>query len=196
MGRRTQAQADDTRAELCAAARRLFASAGYARVSLAEIGAAAGATKGAIYHHFGDKESLFQAVWTQLQLEMDAAAQEAAIAGRSREDPYAAFLAGIRTYLDWTMREDYRRIVLADGPSVLGMERWHALDFELGQDNLAKGTQYLASKGCFPAALARPVAVMLQGALNGAGFALSSGAPGVTRDSVLTAFERLLRGLR
>ncbi len=195
MGKRTQEQAEQTRASLADAARRQFASDGYARVSLSQIAAAAGATKGAIYHHFGDKESLFVAVWTQLQLDMDAAAREAAIAGRSRDDPYAAFIAGIRTYLDWTMREDYRRIVLIDGPSVLGMERWHALDFELGQDNLTNGTRYLASKGCFPAELARPAAIMFQGALNGAGFALAAESPAVTREEILTTFERLLRGL-
>ncbi|MFN7054587.1 TetR family transcriptional regulator [Hyphomonas sp.] len=197
MAKRTKAQAAETREALLRAAREFFTREGFAGASLNAIAAAAGASKGAVFHHFpGGKEELFVEVWTQLQKEMDGEAAAGAIAGRSREDPYAAFLAGCRVYFDWTQRADYRRVVLIDGPSVLGMARWHDLDFELGKDNITRGTQYLASQGYFPMDLARPAAILLQAALNGAGFALAAEHPDVTPEEAFDTFERLLRGLR
>ncbi len=195
MAKRTSAQAAETREAILAAARTLFAAQGYASASLAEIVEAAGVTKGALFHHFDRKEDVFLEVWKQLQVEMDAAAGEAAIGSRSRSDPYAAFLAGCRVYLDWSIRPDYQRIVLIDGPAVLGMERWHKLDFELGSENMTRGTEFLARRGHFPLDLARPAALLLQGALNGAGFALSAERPEITPDQAFLTFERLLRGL-
>lgn len=195
MPKRTKAQAAETREALLRAARRAFTDEGYAGASLNAIAAEAGASKGAVFHHFTSKEALFVEVWTLLQVEMDKAAAAAAVAGRSRDDPYAAFLAGCRVYLDWALREDYRRIVLIDGPSVLGMNRWHELDFALAKDNITRGTEYLASKGRFPMEKARPAAILLQAALNGAGFALAADHPDISADDVFSTFERLLRGL-
>jgi AcrR family transcriptional regulator len=195
MPKRTKAQAAETREALLRAARQVFTQLGFAGASLNAIAAEAGASKGAVFHHFTSKEALFVEVWTQLQIEMDQDAARAAIASRSREDPYAAFLAGCRAYFDWVQRPDYRRIVLIEGPSVLGMARWHELDFALGRDNIRRGTAYLASKGAFPLAQARPAAILLQAALNGAGFALAAEHPDVTAEDVFATFERLLRGL-
>ena len=196
MPKRTKAQAADTRETLLRAARKAFTGQGFAGASLNAIAAEAGTSKGAVFHHFTSKEALFVEVWTQLQVEMDQDAARAAIGGRSREDPYAAFLAGCRAYFDWVQRADFRRVVLIDGPSVLGMARWHELDFALGRENITRGTEYLASKGAFPREQARPAAILLQAALNGAGFALAAEHPDVTAEDVFTTFERLLRGLR
>ena len=196
MAKRTSAQAAETREAILAAARMLFTEDGYNATSIAAISDAAGVTKGALFHHFSAKEQLFLEVWRQLQVEMDADAREQAIANRSKSDPYAAFLAGCRVYLDWTARPDYQRIVIVDGPAVLGMARWHKLDFELGNDNMVRGTEFLARHGHFPKELAHPAAVLLQAALNGAGFVLSAEDPDVTREEVFVTFERLLRGLR
>lgn len=177
------------------AGREQFAAEGYAAASVNSIAARAGVSKGALFHHFTSKEALFLEVWTELQKEMDSAAREAAIAKRSKDDPYAGFLAGCRVYFDWSTRPDYQRIVLIDGPAVLGMERWHELDFKLGAENMTRGTEFLARKGHFPLRLARPAAILLQGALNGAGFALSADKPDVTPDEAFETFEHMLRGL-
>jgi AcrR family transcriptional regulator len=195
MAKSTSSQAAETRSAIVAAARNLFTERGFAPTTVAEIAAAAGVTKGALFHYFRTKDELFVEVWRQLQVEMDAEAREQAIASRSKSDPYAAFLAGCRVYLDWTARPDYQRIVLIDGPAVLGMERWHKLDFELGQDNMSRGTMFLAQRGHFPIELAHPAAILLQAALNGVGFALSADQPDITRDQAFETFERLLRGL-
>jgi AcrR family transcriptional regulator len=195
MPKRTSAQAAETREAILAAGRALFSADGYASTSVAVIVDRAGVTKGALFHHFDNKEHLFLEVWRLLQIEMDAAARDAAIASRSKTDPYAAFLAGCRVYLEWCARPDYQRIVLVDGPAVLGMERWHKLDFELGSMTMTRATEYLARQGHFPMRLAQPAAIMLQGALNAAGFALSAQEPDITPDQAFETFERLLRGL-
>jgi AcrR family transcriptional regulator len=195
MAKRTSEQAAETRDDIIAAARALFTAQGYAATSVAEIVQKAGHSKGALFHHFEKKEDLFLEVWKQLQIEMDSEAREAAIASRSKTDPYASFLAGCRVYLEWSRRLDYQRIVLVDGPAVLGMARWHKLDFELGSENMTRGTEFLARAGRFPLHLSKSAAVMLQSALNGAGFVLASGSPDITEDEVFDTFERLLRGL-
>lgn len=196
MPKRTREQAAETRDALLRAAREAFTNQGFAGTSIAEVVGAAGTTKGALFHYFSSKEQLFLEVWTALQLEMDTAAREAAAAARSKTDPYAAFLAGCRVYLDWAMRPDYQSIVLIDGPSVLGMARWHELDFQLGMNNMTRGAAYLASQGLIPEDRIRPAAVLLQSALNGAGFALASSYRDVTREELFSTFEAVLRSLK
>lgn len=196
MPKRTKEQAAETREALLRAARKSFAEQGFAATSVAAVAAAAGTTKGALFHYFSSKEDLFLAVWTALQLEMDTAAREAAVASRSKSDPYAAFLAGCEVYLEWATRPDYQAIVLVDGPSVLGMARWHELDFKLGMDNMTQGATWLARQGLLPEASIRPAAILLQAALNGAGFALSSGYRDVTREEIFATFEQILRSFR
>lgn len=196
MPKRTKEQAAETREALLRAARESFANQGFAATSVASVVASAGTTKGALFHYFSSKEALFLEVWTSLQLEMDAAARDAAIAARSKDDPYAAFLAGCRVYLEHATRPDYQTIVLVDGPSVLGMARWHELDFKLGMNNMTQGAAYLARQGLLPENRIRPAAVLLQAALNGAGFALSSSYQDVTPDELFATFEQVLRGLR
>ncbi len=195
MAKRTSAQAAETREAILAAARALFSADGYATTSIAAIVDAAGVTKGALFHHFDSKEALFLQIWQDLQLEMDVEARAAAAAAFSKFDHFAAFLAGSRVYLSWATRPEYQRIVLVDGPSVLGSARWHGLEFDLGKRTLVPGTKYMASKGHFPKAMAVPAALMLQASLNAAAYALAQDQLGVTRDQFLATFERMLRGL-
>ncbi|MCU0732201.1 MAG: TetR/AcrR family transcriptional regulator [Hyphomonas sp.] len=195
MAKRTQEQAAETREAVLRAARQLFASQGYAAASVAAIAEAAGVTKGALFHHFENKEELFLQIWRDLQMEMDVEARAAGRAAIDRNDPFAAFLAGSRVYLDWASRPEYQRIVLVDGPSVLGPARWHQLEFELGSGTLVPGTDYLASRGLFPKSMSVPAALMLQASLNASAYALTQGKLDVSKEQFLETFERLLRGL-
>lgn len=196
MPRRSSADALRTREDLLTSARTLFTERGYSDASLSAICDAAGMTKGALFHHFKSKEDIFGEVWTQLQTEMDATARNAAIAARSRTDPYSAFLAGCRTYLEWAARPDYQKIVLLDGPSVLGAVGWYESDHDLGNTNVRAGIKYLAKCEIISENRIDTYATLVQSALNGAGFALARNRRGMTADDIYSAFEVLLKGLR
>src|SRR3989442_11650236 len=60
---RREERKEETRAELVAAATRVFASRGFHGASLQEIAREAGYSTGAIYWHFSGKDDLFLAVY-------------------------------------------------------------------------------------------------------------------------------------
>ena len=122
--RRTQAdRSAATRDALVAAARQLFATQGFAEVPTDTIVAAAGVTRGALYHQFADKTALFDAVLEAVEADIARRlADEAAHAGIS--DPVEALRHAVRTWLDICVEPEIHRIALIDGPSVLGWTRW------------------------------------------------------------------------
>ncbi|EXG81195.1 TetR/AcrR family transcriptional regulator [Cryptosporangium arvum] len=123
--RSQQDRSQTTRTQLVTAGRTLFAERGYAHVSADEIVAAAGLTRGALYHHYGGKEELFAAVFENLEAEVTA---EVVAALRSAPDPSAALGLGLARFLDLCARPDVVRIALTDAPAVLGWERWRAIE--------------------------------------------------------------------
>ena len=124
--RARRAQADRsaaTRDALVAAARPLFAAHGFAEVSTDAIVAAAGVTRGALYHQFADKTALFEAVLAAVEGDIARRlADEAAAAGIS--DPVEALRHAVGTWLDICIEPEIYRIALIDGPSVLGWKQW------------------------------------------------------------------------
>lgn len=117
-----------TRNELVAAARAHFAEHGYAAARTEEIAGETGLTRGALYHHFGNKKSLFQAVLESLQTELTAEVVERArtVSG----DHIDRLRAGFHAYLDLALRADVRQILFIDGPAVLGWEAWREIDLQ------------------------------------------------------------------
>jgi AcrR family transcriptional regulator len=117
--RRSQAERSaTTRAALVRAARELFARDGYAATGREAIVERAGVTRGALYHHFADKEALFRAVFEELEAEVMAKAAEAAMSV-SPDDPLGQLRAGSLAYLDIALDPGVQRIGLLDAPSVL-----------------------------------------------------------------------------
>ena len=110
-----------TKRGLVEVARARFAAQGYAGTSLDEIVAGADVTKGALYHHFKGKQELFEAVFTVVE---DDASERIRAAIHTVDDPWEQAIAGLREFLAVTRTEDYRRIVIQDGPAVLGYERF------------------------------------------------------------------------
>ncbi len=122
--RRTQAErAAETREALIAAARPLFAAAGFADVALETIVRAAGVTRGALYHHFADKTELFAAVFERVEGEVATQMGEA-IAAANETDPVEVMRLGAGFWLDACSNPEIQRIVLVDAPAVLGWARW------------------------------------------------------------------------
>lgn len=196
MAKRSRLDAKKTREDLILAATKRFELHGYADTSINDICTDLGITKGALFHHFKTKQDLFLEAWTRLQVAMDEEARDAAIAARSLTDPYSAFLAGCKVYLKFATRLDYQKIVLVDGPAVLGLQGWYESDHDLGTQNVEAGMRYLAKKGIVAEHRVVPLAVMIQSALNGAGFALARQQSDVTSDGIYDAFEAMVKSLR
>jgi AcrR family transcriptional regulator len=108
---------DATRRALLTAARERFGRLGFAGTSLDDVAADAGVTKGALYHHFRNKEHLFLEVYDQVEAELSARGIEAAAGG---SDPIDALQRGFAAFLDLALDADIRRIALLDAASVLG----------------------------------------------------------------------------
>ncbi|MDQ0377634.1 TetR/AcrR family transcriptional regulator [Amycolatopsis thermophila] len=128
--RRTQEErSQSTRAALMAAARELFAERGYQAVPADEIVRAAGVTRGALYHHYGDKQGLFRAVFEELEVEVTA---EVEAATKDAPDLASGLLFALKAFLDACERDECRQIALIDAPAVLGWTTWREIEAEHG----------------------------------------------------------------
>lgn len=107
----------ETRTKLLAAARAAFGTVGYAQTSMDDLTASAGLTRGALYHHFGDKKGLLVAVITEIDGEMNAHMQ--AVSAKAG-DPWTGFRHECTAYIELALDPEIQRIMLRDGPAVLG----------------------------------------------------------------------------
>ena len=107
----------ETRKKLIEVARRAFAEYGYADTSMDKLTAEAGLTRGALYHHFGDKRGLFAAVVDQIDSQMAEYAQQHL---EQPDDLWEGLLLEGQTYIQNALNSEFQRIVLRDGPAVLG----------------------------------------------------------------------------
>ncbi len=110
-----------TKRALLDVAEELFTEQGYAATSLDAIVAGAQVTKGALYHHFSGKQALFAAVFERVEQDANRSVQ-AALGGST--DPWERALAGLRAFLGVVRSPSYRRLVIQEGPAVLGYERY------------------------------------------------------------------------
>ncbi|MEV6901169.1 TetR/AcrR family transcriptional regulator [Amycolatopsis sp. NPDC051372] len=129
MRRTQQERSDSTRAALVGAARELFGTRGYHDVPAEEITRTAGVTRGALYHHFGDKVGLFRAVVEEVEIELTA---EVAAVMTSGVDPLTGMTTALGVFLDACLREEVQRISLTDAPAVLGWDVWREIEGEHG----------------------------------------------------------------
>ncbi|MNP28671.1 Transposon Tn10 TetC protein [compost metagenome] len=117
MVRRTRAAMEETRATLLETARKVFSERGYADTSMDDLTAQAGLTRGALYHHFGDKKGLLAAVVAQLDAEMD---ERLCAISDSAKDGWDGFRQRCHAFLEMALEPQIQRIVLRDARAVLG----------------------------------------------------------------------------
>ena len=120
-----------TRAALLAAARPLFAERGFGGVGTETIVQAVGVTRGALYHQFADKTDLFEAVFEAIEQDLTRRLGER-IAAAGVSDPIQAMMLGADAWLDACGEQAVQQIVLLDGPSVLGWQRWRDISLRYG----------------------------------------------------------------
>ncbi|WP_317938981.1 TetR/AcrR family transcriptional regulator [Sulfitobacter pontiacus] len=184
---------EETRAKLVAAARRAFSEKGYAETSMDDLTAAVGLTRGALYHNFGDKRGLLAAVVEEVDGEM--AADAMAKAGRRGGSEWDKLLAEGSAYIEAARNPEVRRIVLLDGPAVLGdPSQWPSQNKCLAAT--MRSLESLAAQGAIRPVAIEAAARLLNGAaLNAALWVAASDTPDdVLKDAVAT-FEQLASGL-
>lgn len=182
---------EETKARLVTAARQAFATQGYAAASMDDLTADAGLTRGALYHNFGDKKGLLQAVIDQIDAEM-LVRMRAAGEGLS---PWDAFVAEGVAYIEMSLEPEIQRIMLLDGPAVLGdPSRWPNQTACLR--TTTQMIQALIDDGIVKSMNAEAAAHLVNGAaLNAALWVAAADKPEGVFESAVEAFQHLVSGL-
>jgi AcrR family transcriptional regulator len=141
---RNVARGEATRGQLVAIATRMFAERGYEDTSIEAVLREAGVSRGSLYHHFASKEALFEAVAEEV--ETSVGAQTVAAASGSA-GPVEALRAGFLAWIRLAGDPVVRRILLIDGPSVLGWERWRAMEEHHALGLIRAVLQLIADEG-------------------------------------------------
>ncbi|WP_349436093.1 TetR/AcrR family transcriptional regulator [Pararhizobium sp. A13] len=192
MAKRRVEMMEENRAKLIAAARKAFADKGYAAASMDELTAEVGLTRGALYHNFGDKRGLLAAVVNQIDAEMASRAKE--IGAQSERDWEGLLAEGI-AYIEMALDPEVQRIVLLDGPAVLGdPSQWPS------QNSCLQATKQtverLITQGILKPVDAEAAARLLNGAaLNAALWIAASDDPKGVLLKAIEAFRSLAMGL-
>lgn len=183
----------ENRGKLIAAARKAFAEKGYADASMDALTAEAGLTRGALYHNFGDKRGLFAAVVDEIDTEM---AVRAKAQGAAAGEGWEALLAEGAAYIEMALDPEVQRIVLLDGPAVLGdPSLWPSQNSCLQVTREAIET--LMGQGVLKPVDAEAAARLISGAaLNAAMWIAASPEPERVLPRAKDAFLALVEGLR
>lgn len=184
-GRRSNRdRTEATRADLIRAARKLFTEKSYAETGTPEIVAEAGVTRGALYHHFADKQALFAAVVEQEAAAVAAEIDHASPPSLSARD---ALVAGSDAYLEAMRAPGRTRLLLLDGPAVLGRAAMDEIDNRHGNRSLREGLVAAMRAQALTRLPAEALTALLGAAFDRAALAIEAGAPAEDYRAVLIA---------
>jgi AcrR family transcriptional regulator len=189
------AQGRATRGQLVEVATRLFAEHGYEGTSIEAVLSAAGVSRGALYHHFAGKEALFEAVVSAVS---DQVTMELTEAVRGCVDPLDAMRTAAIAWIGLAADPVIQRVVLVDAPSVLGWDRWRAMDDGRTLGAMRAMLQAISDSGRLPAELVGPFSHMILAALDEIVLVIarapdSAAAVAEGRMAVQALLDRLLR---
>jgi AcrR family transcriptional regulator len=184
---------EETREALIAAARALFAERGFAAVGTEEIVRTARLTRGALYHHFQNKEDLFRAVYEEVERGL---VEQIAATAMSATNPFEALRAGARAFLEACEDPAVQRIALIDAPSVLGWEQWREIGMRYGFGLVQTTLEAAMDAGMIERQPVRPLAHLLLGSIDEAGMLVArANDGGETKREVSAAVDRYLDAL-
>lgn len=189
MRRSNQARSDETQTALLAAARGIFVTAGFAGAATPAIVAAAGVTRGALYHHYADKTALFEAV---IRDEARIVAQAIDAATEACTDPIDALRTGGRAFLQAMAAPGRARLLLVDAPAVLGVDVMASIDAANGGATLRDGLSDAMQRGALRSLPPEIVAQALSAGFDRAALAISGGAD---PEVWLVVMDALIAGL-
>ena len=189
------AQGRATRGQLIEVATRLFAEHGYEGTSIEAVLSAAGVSRGALYHHFAGKEALFEAVVSAVSEQVTVELTEAV---RGCADPLDAMRTAAIAWIGLAADPVIQRVVLVDAPSVLGWDRWRAMDDGRTLGAMRAMLQAISDSGRLPAELVGPFSHMILAALDEIVMVIarapdSTAAVAEGRMAVQALLDRLLR---
>jgi AcrR family transcriptional regulator len=183
-----------THAVILETAARLFGEHGYAQTTVDAIATVAGVAKGAVFHYFSGKETLFEAVLEQCCAQVGRLVRAAA---RDAPDPLVAMDIGTRAYFTACAEPRVARIILKDGPAVLGWARWREIDERHFGRQVPFALQAAMDAGLVADQPVAPLARVLLGALTEAAVACSeSEDPATSGATYADALHMLIEGLR
>ena len=186
-------RSEATRARLLDVARKCFGTKGYTRTSVEELVRRAGVTKGAFYHHFEDKKSIFLAVFDDAEARLMAACA----AGARGDDAWERALAGCHAFLEACTDRELQQVILRDGPVVLGWETWRKIDSQYALGALEAGLAEAMAAGFVRPRETGPLAHLLFGALaEGAMVIAKAKDPRRALATVIREVDELLNGMR
>lgn len=187
--RSNRERSEETRVKLIEAARRLFVEKTYAETGTPDIVRAAGLTRGALYHHFEDKQALFRAV---VEREAEAVAAEIQRDSHNAENAVDALIEGGRAFLQAMERPGRTRLLLLDGPAVLGRPVMDEIDERHGNRTLREGLAEAMQAGTIRAVPLEPLTTILAAAFDRAALAIEAGADA---DAYHRSLSALIKGL-
>lgn len=193
MAKQAERRAATTEAIL-RAGRRLFGERGFAATTMDDIAEAADIAKGAVYHHFKTKEAVFEAVFEQVSGDL---VQDIDRAVRSEKDVLAAIVAGTQHYFAACAKGPTGRIILRDGPAVLGWERWREIDARHFGGKFPRALTVAMDAGLIARQPVEPLARLLLGAVTEAAVACAGRSDVLKAGSEYSrAFKSLVEALR
>jgi len=193
MARRTKQDAVETRERILEQAAIFFEEKGYNDTTLDDIAAALSLTKGAIFYHFKSKKALFTHIWTNLQKQMDTDIRRtAAKTAAESEDPFAGMMAGSKVQVGYLKQKRFSKIVMIEGPTVLGMDEWIKRDVALSRPRVGKAAKYLAERGLLKTKDEDSFTLLFIGMLSYSVLAMKSDE---NPQHIIDSFELILRGL-
>ncbi len=160
-------QGMETAEMLLSIARELFAQRGYAATTTCDVLARAEVTKGALYHHFGSKLNLFEAVYQSVESEVSELIDAASAIPTT---PFDKLLAGCYAYLDACRHPGRQRILRLDGPAVLGQNKWANIDRQYGYERLLPFLTHLNEIGIIAVPSVAALTHQITGAMNASSF--------------------------
>jgi AcrR family transcriptional regulator len=183
-------QVAQTRGALIAAGRRLFGENGFRATSVEDLAREARVTTGALYHHFPTKTALFEAVFMQAHTDLMTASTEAA---QGASDGIDELARGFEAFLDGVLQPDMQRILIVDGPAVLGLARYTELDEQYAHAVIVHSLTAAAEAGTITVEDPETATRLLLGALTrGAMLIANSPDPVETRHAVGKSMRGLL----
>lgn len=183
-----------TVATILASARALFGARGFEATSIDDIAQGAGVAKGAVYHHFESKEAIFTQVLEAVQLEILQTPVPPAAGARG--DLADQIAAGVGHYLLTASAPGARRILLIDGPAVIGWRRWREIDDKYFGAGARMANAALLGEGASPVEIDALTHLLMGAVMEAAMVCATASDVEETARNLTASLRKLLKGLK